>query len=219
MHKYEAGQVYGEMTLVRRVPGKGWLCRCSCGTEKTVQSDRLRTGHTVSCGHVRNAKTQARSLRHGFTQRGKKRPSAYHVWQGITQRCNNPNAPTYERYGGRGITVCAEWSTFAGFYADMGDRPEGLTLDRVDNDGPYAKWNCRWATRGEQMRNTRRTRILAFRGRAECLLDWAVLFGVDRNTVYKWVGRLGDEEGMRYLYEKYGWRCITTEECYVDPDA
>jgi hypothetical protein len=93
-----------------------------------------------------------------MTQHGMSGTATYCCWANMKYRCNNPNSKKYSDYGGRGIRVCERWNDFKVFFADMGEKPHGLTLDRKDNDGNYEPGNCRWATRSEQQGNTRRSR-------------------------------------------------------------
>lgn len=95
------------------------------------------------------------------------------VWRAMRHRCEMPSDPSYRNYGGRGIAVCPEWAEFAMFLADMGVPEKGMTLDRIDNDGPYAPSNCRWASRFVQARNTRANRLIEHNGRTQCLKAWA----------------------------------------------
>ena len=114
---------------------------------------------------------------------GKSTSRAYSSWAGMVGRCTNPNDPAFENYGERGITVCDEWRTFLGFYADMGDPPIGLSLDRIDNEKGYFKDNCRWADRETQSRNRRMSRQLTAFGRTMLLCDWARESGLGRHTI------------------------------------
>jgi len=108
----------------------------------------------------------------------------YEAWCNIVQRCSNKNHPCYEYYGGRGIVLCAAWRDYTVFIKDVGRRPSPKhSIERIDNDKSYEPSNVRWATRGEQMRNTRRTRLITFNGKTQCLKDWAYTLGIPPKTL------------------------------------
>lgn len=146
------GHVYGRLTVLNHVEGARWRCVCECGEFVVTHSVSLRKGSTKSCGCLRREVTAAKTLTHGATN-----TREYTSWKAMRQRCLNTNHHQYADYGGRGITVCDRWSTFAGFLADMGSRPEGTSLDRIDVNGSYEPSNCRWATTHQQGSNRRNT--------------------------------------------------------------
>lgn len=121
---------------------------------------------------------------------GMSRTRIYNVWCHMHSRCSNLKDANYADYGGRGIKVCRRWKRFENFFADMGSIPPGKLLDRKNNDGPYSPGNCRWATTFEQARNTRRNRLISFRGERLTLGEWATRVGLRRETIAKRI-RLG----------------------------
>ena len=165
------GQTFGRLTVVeisgRRARGlKEWRCSCSCGGTIVVPTDRLRAGKTKSCGCLRGE---------NFATHGKYHAPEHNSWSNMIQRCTNPRNRKFYAYGARGITVCDRWLTsFENFLTDMGSRPgPEYSIERVENDKGYEKANCKWATRTEQQRNTRRNRTLTYRGETKCRAQWA----------------------------------------------
>ena len=135
-----------------------WLCQCVCGTQKVIASTDLKRGNARSCGCLRREMSRKRRMKHGCASGSK--TADYHSWLAMLKRCTNPNEPAFPDYGGRGIMVCDRWrNSFESFLADMGPRPRGLTLERVDNDGNYEPGNCVWGTRKQQSRNRRSTKL------------------------------------------------------------
>lgn len=133
-----------------------WLCKCDCGKTKSVLGNSLLCGLTLSCGCYNKEKAQKRRTKHSLSY-----SKLYKVWNGMKTRCYNKNFIYYCNYGGRGITICYEWlNDFEIFYkwAISNGYEEGLTIDRINNDGNYEPNNCRWITRAEQNRNQRKTR-------------------------------------------------------------
>ncbi|WP_192248478.1 hypothetical protein [Mesorhizobium caraganae] len=180
---------YGRLTVIARAENyRGnaqWVCRCECGSAKRVVAlgNDLQQGKVKSCG-CWNAERIA--------THGQSRTPTYRIWQQMIQRCENPKAQAYHHYGERGISVCPEWHSFKRFAADMGIRPKGYSIDRIDNDGNYQPDNCRWASTKQQLRNTRRNRIYEMHGRKQTIAEWAFDMGIkdsvlrSRLDVYGW---------------------------------
>lgn len=154
--------------------GSEWYCECECGSKRIVEGFRLRKGLSRSCGCGDG------SERHGLS----KIPE-YYLWKAMKRRTDNPNDQQYHSYGGRGIKVCQRWQdSFSCFLEDMGMRPSPAhQLDRIDNDGPYSPENCKWSTRHEQCRNRRTNVLLTHNGQTKPLLDWAMEYGIRRETL------------------------------------
>lgn len=134
-----------------------WKCLCECGLYTSVDSWSLRNNKIKSCGCLQvESRHKTQYKKHGQWQ-----SRTYHSWEGMKQRCLNPNATRYPDYGAKGVLVCTSWLEFENFYKDMGDRPINKTLDRINPFGNYEKDNCRWATRKEQQNNQRRHHVVS----------------------------------------------------------
>ena len=156
------GQRFGRLVAVKpvgRSDGKVvWMLTCDCGRSTQTKVNLLRRGSTTSCGcywREQCAKACRRRTRHGESRHGGETTRTYRTWEAMRARCRNPNNPNYKHYGARGIAICARWDVYENFLADMGNRPPGRSLDRIDNNAGYAPENCRWATPKQQRANQR----------------------------------------------------------------
>lgn len=165
--KYDLrGKKFGKLTAVERL-GPSWRCVCECGNERLLPTGHLMSGHSMSCGC------------NCYTHR-KSRTIEYLVWSRMKARCYDPNSPSWDHYGGRGIKLCKKWEfDFAAFLADVGHRPApGYSIERINNDGDYEPGNVRWATAKEQANNRSTTVLLTFNGKTQTTTQWCDELGI-----------------------------------------
>lgn len=198
------GLRYGRLTVTSRASKDGgpylsgrsyWRCACDCGSTTVVAHGNLRSGSVKSCGCLR-AETLDRTT-HGLSSL-----SEYSVWSKMIRRCTDPKSPNWRHYGGRGIRVDKRWLDLKTFLEDMGPRPEGTTLGRIDNEGDYAPGNCRWETPEQQANNKRTTRRLTFNGRTQSLSQWARDAGMPVETLFARLKKMPIEDAIRGIVEK-----------------
>lgn len=187
------GKKYGKLTVIEPADVKKghlrWKCKCDCGNERIVHGSSLKSGHTTSCGcyKTENAKKLYSSVR----QNDKR---LYAVWNGIKQRCRNPNNFSYHNYGGRGIDICDEWAnSYEAFYywAIENGYTHGLEIDRKDYDGNYEPSNCRWVDDKAQANNRRNVSKFTIHGITNTLSEWCRIYNMDYFLVYQRTHKLG----------------------------
>ncbi len=206
-----SGLKIGRWTVVRMARQKDvhghikWICRCECGVVKSVKTDSLNSGRSMSCGCLQREAVSRAAKTHGMSK-----TLMFTTWIGILHRCNCKTSRDYPKYGGRGIKVCERWAnSFENFMKDMGPKPSRLhSLDRFpDNNGPYSPENCRWATPKEQNNNTRTNRILTLNGESKTVTQWSECLGIVRSTIFKRLAMgWSDEKALstKLLCNQYG---------------
>lgn len=180
------GQKFGRLIVVERAENyksgdARFKCKCDCGNEIIVASQRLKNGRSKSCGCLQKELTIKRSLTHGMTS-----TRVFRIWIDVKRRCVNPRTKNYKHYGARGITVCEEWKNdFMAFYnwSISNGYQENLTIDRIDVNGNYEPNNCRWATTKEQNANKTTARLIEFNGRTQYLFQWSTETGINSATI------------------------------------
>jgi hypothetical protein len=194
------GKRFGKLTVIEKAPNKGgktrWLCSCDCGNTTIVPTNCLMRGHSKSCGCLISEILRERDTSHGMYG-----TRLYRVWNNMKRRCYTESTPSYARYGGRGITVCAEWHDFKNFHdwavrngykedADYGD----CTIDRIDNNGDYCPENCRWVSMKQQQRNRGNNRLITHDGETKTVAEWSELLQMDSSVIKTRLYRGWDED-------------------------
>jgi hypothetical protein len=181
-----SGKRFGDIDVLYRTDYENkkimWLCVCDCGSITKVASNDLISGHTKSCGCGKIKSLIKRATTHGHSSNGTITKS-YRRWLKIKNRCHNENDKDYKYYGGRGIKVCERWAKFENFYSDMGDVPDGMTIEREDNDKGYSPDNCKWATPMEQANNRRSNTFYTYENQTLTFAQWCRRNGIKPETV------------------------------------
>jgi hypothetical protein len=184
------GSRFGKLKVIsfagKKLNRTVWLCECDCGESKVISGKNMRNGLTTSCGCASSRRTLGnRSTKHGNAQRGR-RTRTYKIWADIIKRTTNPNFWAWDRYGGRGIGIHEPWKDFTVFHADVGDVPNDLSIDRIDNDKGYEPGNIRFATRIEQANNRHDNVKIQWRGEIYTLTELSIKTGIKRARIKGW---------------------------------
>ena len=179
-------QKFNRLTVLKLAPKHknkiAWLCRCDCGKTIIVLASNLTNNRTRSCGCLKMEKLLQRSTIHN-----QRHTKIYEVWKTLKQRCFNPTNISYKNYGGRGITICEDWkNNFSSFYewSMKNGYKEGLSIDRIDNNGNYCPENCRWTDRKTQANNTRTNHFITFRNQTKTIAEWSRHFNLPYSNIF-----------------------------------
>lgn len=193
-HKDLTGMRFGRLVVVsfshtKDGPGRNlhyWNCVCDCGNTKKVLSWHLSSGKIQSCRCLQKERVAKATYLHGMSK-----TVEHGIWMKMKDRCSNPDYKEYHLYGGRGIRVCKRWERFINFYEDMGPRPQGMSIDRRDNNKGYSPANCRWVDSKTQARNTRTNRRVRFNGETKTLSAWCEELGLPYKKTHNRIHALG----------------------------
>ena len=180
------GEIFNNLKVIEfkeiKNSNSHWICECLlCGSSTIVSRPNLRSGNTTDCGCIKSKKLSLASIKHG-----KSSSKTWNSWIRMKRRLRqgDKHSPIYGKIG-----MQDSWNSFENFLLDMGERPEGMTLDRIDNTKGYYKENCRWATQAQQNRNRSTNVILTFDGKSMCATDWASEIGIHRDTIRRRIKR------------------------------
>lgn len=189
MEKIKVGEKYGRLTILENHhPKNEVLCLCECGNTKIARADNVFYGGTRSCGCLFN---EGNNKKHG--DKGKR---LYIIWKGMRCRCYTKSSSTYNNYGGRGITICEEWSNYENFkqWALNNGYTDNLSIDRIDVNGNYEPSNCRWVSMKKQSNNKRNNRYLEYKGQVKTMQELAEENGIKPATIWARLNRGWDVE-------------------------
>lgn len=196
------GKTYGQWfviefsenkTLKSGVKKPFWKCRCSCGTERDVDGASLRNGLSHGCGCTKGEAISKARTKHGHNKPGIKISPTYWSWTAMRARILGNGASGKKYYQSKGITICERWNSFSNFLEDMGERPEGCSIDRIDYNGNYEPENCRWATDEVQANNKSSNVFLIFEGKTQTVGQWAKELGIPRSSLVWHIKKHGND--------------------------
>lgn len=216
-HSSSVGRKFGSWLVLSVDTHRGrklYNVRCDCGALARVEAHSVLDGRSTRCRSC--ARPHCGRVTHGATVARKATPE-FTSWRAMMERCSNPRHRNWQRYGGRGISVCKRWLEFKNFLADMGERRPGTTLDRINSAGNYEPENCRWATAAEQSRNRHTTRRITIAGLTLCADEWGSRNGIPAATIYDRLRRGWDP--ARAVTEPSHQRSARLHEDCKEPSA